>query len=254
VHILISNDDGYDSPGLAVLAQSLRNQYHKVSVVAPKENKSGCGMGMSLRKEIQVEERAAGEFVVDGTPVDCVYLGLHNLITEPVDLVISGINNGANLADDVFYSGTFAAAMEARRLYLPSIALSVTSHEVSHYDTAAYIAVQLANEIPRLEYKSLISVLNVNVPDVPMTDVRGFKATILGERLAPVSPCEVDSHTDSAKRTFVLGPAGDFDRKKRSVAVDYQAVEEGFVSVTPLSSKFENRAYLNDTQAWLDSL
>jgi len=254
VHILISNDDGYDAPGLTALAQALRSQYHTVSIVAPKENKSGCGMGMTLRKPINVEQRALNEFEVDGTPVDCIYLALHNLIKQPVDLVISGINSGANLADDVFYSGTFAAAMEARRLYLPSIALSITSKEVSHYDTAAYIATQLANELPRLEYKSLLAVLNVNVPDVPMTDVRGFKATILGERLSPVSPEEVSLDSAHGIRQFILGPAGDFARKKRSVAVDYQAIEDGFVSVTPLSGKLENRAYLNDTQAWLDSL
>lgn len=254
MHILISNDDGYDAPGLAVLVQALKNQYHTVSVVAPKENMSGCGMAMSLRKPIDVQECAEGEFIVDGTPVDCIYLGLHSLIKQPVDLVISGINNGANLADDVFYSGTFAAAMEARRLYLPSIALSISSHDVSNYDTAAYIATQLANEMPRLEYKSLLAVLNVNVPDVPMTEIRGFKATILGERLPPVQPEEIAQQSTSDKRQFLLGPAGDFNRKKRSVSIDYQAIEDGFVSVTPLSEKFENRAYLKDTQAWLDSI
>ena len=109
MHILISNDDGYDAPGLVALVQALKEQYHKVTVVAPRRNMSGCGMSMSLRKTIDVEELVDNVFIVDGTPVDCVYLGLQSLIAEPVDLVISGINNGANLADDVFYSGTFAA-------------------------------------------------------------------------------------------------------------------------------------------------
>ena len=254
MHILISNDDGYQSQGLAALAQALKDQHHTVSIVAPRNNMSGCGMALSLRKPINVEQHSDNEFIVDGTPVDCVYLGLHNLIKQPVDLVISGINNGANLADDVLYSGTFAAAMEARRLYLPSIALSVTNNDVMHYETAAYIATELANEIPRLEYKSLLAVLNVNVPDVPVAQLRGFKATVLGDRLTSVTPEELPVEKNSNQRQFLLGPAGDFDRRKRSIMSDHQAVEEGFASVTPLSSKFENRAYINDTQAWLDSL
>lgn len=255
MHILISNDDGYDAPGLHALAQALRNQYHTVTIVAPLNNVSGCGMALSLRKPIDVEQRSEELFIVDGTPADCVYLGLQNLVTEPVDLVISGINNGANLSDDIFYSGTFSAAMEARRLFLPSIALSVTSHDVKHYETAAYVATSLANEIPRLEYKSLLAVLNVNVPDVAIAELRGFKATMLGERLDPVKPSESpQDKSDPSKRQFVLGPSGDFDRRQRTIVADFQAVESGFVSVTPLSAKLENRAYLKDTQVWLDNL
>jgi len=255
MHILVSNDDGYDAVGLDVLVSVLKEQYHKVTVVAPRANMSGCGMGMSLRKSIKVEEVNDHTFIVDGTPVDCVYLGLHNLVTEPVDLVISGINNGANLADDVFYSGTFAAAMEARRLYLPSIALSIASTDVQHYETAAYIASELANEMPHLEYKSLLAVLNVNVPDVSTAQLRGLKATVLGERLAPVKPIEEsDKATESNIRNFTLGPAGDFDRRKHKVMADFQAVEQGFVSVTPLGPKLEDRAYIQDTQTWLDDI
>lgn len=255
MHILVSNDDGYDAAGLNVLVSVLKDQYHKVTVVAPRNNMSGCGMGMSLRKSIKVEEINDHTFIVDGTPVDCVYLALNNLIVEPVDLVISGINNGANLADDVFYSGTFAAAMEARRLYLPSIALSIANSNVQHYETAAYIASELANEMPRLEYKSLLAVLNVNVPDVPTAQLRGLKATVLGERHAPVKPTEeTRKESESNVRSFTLGPAGDFDRRRRKVVADFQAIEEGFVSVTPLGAQFEDRAYIQDTQNWLDDI
>ncbi len=256
MHILVSNDDGYKAPGLNVLVNVLKEQYHKVTVVAPRENKSGCGMGMSLRQSIKVEEVAENSFVVDGTPVDCVYLGLQNIIKEPIDLVVSGINNGANLADDIMYSGTFAAAMEARRLYLPSIALSITSNDVKHYETAAYIASELANEMPHLEYKSLLSVLNVNVPDVPTTQLRGLKATILGQRLSPKKPTDVTDQNSQEENVkyFVLESAGDFDRRRHKVMADFEAVEEGFVSVTPLSSQFEDRAYVQDTQKWLDNI
>ena len=254
MHILVSNDDGCEAPGLEMLVNVLKEQYHKVTVVTPRKNMSGCGMGMSLRTSIKVEQVSDGVFVVDGTPVDSVYIALNNLVTEPVDLVISGINNGANLADDVFYSGTFAAAMEARRLYLPSIALSVANENVKHYETAAYIASELANEMPRLEYKSLLAVLNVNVPDVPTAQLRGLKATILGERLEPVKPIEeLDKNTNNIRR-FVLGAAGDFDRRKRKIMADFQAVEQGFVSVTPLGAKLEDRAYVQDTQSWLDDI
>jgi len=254
MHILVSNDDGCEAPGLEMLVNVLKEQYHKVTVVTPRKNMSGCGMGMSLRTSIKVEQVSDGVFVVDGTPVDSVYIALNNLVTEPVDLVISGINNGANLADDVFYSGTFAAAMEARRLYLPSIALSVANENVKHYETAAYIASELANEMPRLEYKSLLAVLNVNVPDVPTAQLRGLKATILGERLEPVKPTEeLDKNTNNIRR-FVLGAAGDFDRRKRKIMADFQAVEQGFVSVTPLGAKLEDRAYVQDTQSWLDDI
>ena len=256
MHILVCNDDGYKAPGLAVLVNVLKEQYHKITVVAPRDNKSGCGMALSLRQSIKVEEVSDNTFVVDGTPADCAYIGLQNLVSEPVDLVISGINNGANLADDILYSGTFAAAMEARRLYLPSIALSVANQHVKHYETAAYIASELANEMPHLEYKSLLSVLNVNVPDVPTAQLRGLKATVLGERLAPVKPNDVSAeHTqeDNVKR-FVLGPVGDFDRRRRKVMADFEAVEQGFVSVTPLTTYLEDRAYVQDTQTWLDNI
>lgn len=252
MHILLANDDGYDAPGLLVLASALANQHHKVTVVAPRENMSGCGMGISLRKSVLVEEHARGSFIVDGTPADCVYLGVQNLVDEPVDLVVSGINNGPNMADDVLYSGTFAAAMEGRHQPLPSIAMSIPTRDVLHYETAAYIATKLVNAVPRLKYKSLISVLNVNVPDLPVASLRGLRATLLGERERPMQPLE-EARSNNQRR-FRLAPAGEFKRGKRSNKVDFEAVEENFVSITPLSSRFDDRTFLPDTQAWLDTL
>ncbi len=252
MHILLANDDGYDAPGLVVLAKALEAQHHKVTVVAPLENKSGCGMGLSLRRQIEVKQHSEDWFVVDGTPADCVYLGLHNLITEPVDLVVSGINNGQNLANDILYSGTFAAAMEARHLAIPSIAMSITQREVNHYETAAKLAVDLSNSISRLAFKSLISVLNVNLPDVPVMDLRGYKATLLGDRHVPLPPVLNDG--DLQCGLYSLGPAGDFVRRKRNKIQDFEAVEQGYASVTPLSSRFEDSAYVDDVQKWLDTI
>lgn len=252
MHILLANDDGFDAPGLITLTNALESQHHKVTVVAPRENKSGCGMGISLRKNIEVSQPAKGRYIVSGTPVDCVYLGLRSLVDEPVDLVISGINNGPNLASDVLYSGTFAAAMEARYLSVPAIAMSITKRDVQHYDTAARLAVDLANSIPRLAFKSLIAVLNVNLPDVPVMDLRGYKATLLGDRQEPVAPTRVEG--DDQNGFYTLGPAGDFQRRKRNKIQDFEAVEEGYASITPLSVRYEDSAYIADVQKWLDTI
>jgi 5'-nucleotidase len=252
VHILISNDDGYNAPGLLILADALRNQHHRVTIVAPRENKSGCGMGLSLRRSVDVEEAEEGLFIVDGTPADCVYIGVNNLVSEPVDLVVSGINNGPNLGDDILYSGTFAAAMEARRMAMPSIALSITQRSVKHYETAAYIAVQMSNALPLLNYRSLLAVLNVNVPDISVGDLRGFKATVSGQRNAPLPPIKLSS--TGSMSSYRLGPAGDFRRTKRNKMQDYEAVEQGFASITPFTATFDDSAYVDDVQVWLDTL
>jgi 5'-nucleotidase len=252
VHILISNDDGYNAPGLLALADALRKQHHRITIVAPREDKSGCSMGLSLRKSIDVEQAEDGLFIVDGTPADCVYIGINNLVEEPVDLVVSGINNGPNLGDDVLYSGTFAAAMEARRMAMPSIALSITQRSVAHYETAAYIAVQMSNALPLLNYRSLLAVLNVNVPDIPVGDLRGFKATVSGQRNAPLPP--IRESINGVRSSYRLGPAGDFRRIKRNKMQDFEAVEQGFASITPFNATFDDSAYVDDVQVWLDTL
>lgn len=249
---MITNDDGYNAPGLLVLADALRNQHHKVTVVAPREDKSGCGMGLSLRRSVEVEQTDDHRYVVDGTPADCVYIGVNNLVDEPVNLVVSGINNGTNLADDIFYSGTFAGAMEARRLSMPSIALSVTERNPTHYETAAYIAVQMCNALPHLDYRSLIAVLNVNVPDVPVASLRGLKATTLGDREAPLAP--IEEARAGKKIMYRAGPVGEFRRTKRSKFQDFEAVEQSYASITPLSARLEDSAYVTDVQTWLDTI
>lgn len=252
MHILLANDDGYDAPGLSILAEALQAQHHKITTVAPRENKSGCGMGLSLRRSVDVEQTSPRNFVVDGTPADCVYIGLNNLIDEPVDLVISGINNGPNLANDILYSGTFAAAMEARYLPIPAIAMSITERNVKHYETAARLAVDLSNSISQLAFKSLIAVLNVNLPDVPMMDLRGYKATLMGDRHEPLAP--IRKSGDLNKGTYIAGPAGDFVRRKRNKMQDFEAVDQGYASITPFSTRFEDSAYVDDVQKWLDNL
>jgi len=253
MHILISNDDGFDAPGLSILAKALSEQHHIISVVAPRSNMSGCGMGISLRKSIAVERQEPNKFIVDGTPADCVYLGLHSLLNKPVDIVISGINNGANLADDILYSGTFAAAMEARRLRLPSIALSMTEHATEQYGTAAHIVGQMVNNIDQLEYQALLAVLNVNVPEVTVSQLRGLKATVLGVRDEPKTPIQESAKGD--KFEYRLAAAGDFLARQHHRAVqDFEAVRDGYASVTPLTAQFDDHAYIEDVQQWLNNL
>ena len=252
MHILLSNDDGYDAQGLDVLAKALSDQHHKVSIVGPRTNMSGCGMGLSLRKSIAVEELEKNKFIVGGTPADCVYLGLQSLIDAPVDMVISGINNGANLADDILYSGTFAAAMEARRLTIPSIALSMTESTTQHYATAAYVASQMVNNIDQLKYKSLLAVLNVNVPEVSVSQLRGLKATVLGVRGEPQKPVKESGKAN--KFTYRLSAAGDFLARQRRTMQDFEAVQQVCASITPLTAQFDDHAYVKDVQDWLNKL
>ena len=209
-------------------------------------------MGLTLRDKVSVEQVSANEYIVDGTPVDCVYLGLNNLCDTPIDLVVSGINNGPNLADDIFYSGTFAAAMEARRMALPALSVSITQREVEHYESAAHVAVKMANALPKLKYHSLLAALNINMADLPINGLRGYKATLMSEREAPIAP-QLQSQ-DGSISTYLAGPAGDFRRVKRNRMQDFEAVEQSYVSVTPLSSNFDNGAYVDDVQSWLDTL
>jgi len=252
MHILLSNDDGFDAPGLSILAKALSDQHHTISIVAPRTNMSGSGMGLSLRKSISVKQLETNQFIVDGTPADCIYLGLQSLLSSPVDMVISGINNGANLGDDILYSGTFAAAMEARRLDVPSIALSMTDFATEHYETAAHIAGQMANNIYQLEYKALLAVLNVNVPEVSVSNLRGLKATVLGVRDEPKAPIQESANAN--KFTYRLAAAGDFLPLQRRRMQDFDAVQQGYASITPLSAQLDDQAYVKDVQQWLDHL
>jgi len=249
MHILISNDDGYDAPGLISLFDHLAQFDWKLTVVSTKENKSGCGHGLSLRREINVEQTQPSFYVVDGTPADCVYIGLQCLVGTPVDVVLSGINNGANLGDDVLYSGTFAAAMEARRLRLPSIAVSIVEHEVNHYATAARVASMLLQDLPNLMKHDDMAVLNVNLPDVPYEQLRGFRATKLGWRNEAEQPSMQLINGESYYR---LGLAGEFATSGEEY--DHGAVDSGYVSVTPLSSQFEHKSFIPGVQSWVNKL
>ncbi len=253
MNILISNDDGYFSSGILCLKQSLLKAGHRVFLVAPDRDYSACGMSITLRVPVTVRKIAEHEYAVSGTPVDCVGIALGGLLETPIDIVISGINNGANFSDDVFYSGTVAAAMEARRLQFPSIAVSIPNAQPKYYETAASVVNKLIECLPSLPNSEELAFLNVNVPDLSLDQLKGLKATTLGRRHSPIPHREEVS--DKGIRHCWMGGVGDFVAEQNSTDMlsDHQCVEQGFASITPIKSEWLNKPFIATCQNWLDS-
>ncbi len=245
MHILISNDDGYEAPGIQCLAQALA-AVARLTVVAPDRNRSGASNSLTLEHPIRAHTMPNGVIRVDGTPTDCVHLAITGLLTEEPDMVISGINAGANLGDDVLYSGTVAAAMEGRFLGLPAIAVSLVGANPIHYETAARIIVKL---VTHLQNKPLPTdtILNVNVPDRPYADIAGLQTTRLGYRhkAEPV----VKAKDPRGRDIYWVGPAG--EEADAGPGTDFHAIRAGFVSVTPLQVDLTRYAAMQELQAWL---
>lgn len=247
MHILVSNDDGYLSPGLEVLARSLE-AWGRVSVVAPDQDRSGVSHALTLDRPLSVRRGANGFFRVNGTPSDCVHLGLTGLLDDKPDMVISGINHGANLGDDVLYSGTVAAAMEGRFMGYPAIAVSVNSFAPEHLETAARAVGEL---LQRLENDQLPrdTILNVNVPDIPWENVKGFKVSRLGQRHK--SEPMVKEMDPRGREIYWVGPAG--PEQDAGPGTDFYAVRDGYVSITPLLADMTRYDLLDDVNDWLDN-
>ena len=239
--ILVSNDDGYQAPGLAVLAAEL-GELGTVTVVAPDGNRSGASNSITLVRNVLLRQHEERVFSVDGTPADCLQVAFAGSICEQPDIVVSGINNGPNMGDDTLYSGTVGAAMEGRFLSMPPLAVSMATFSPTHYDTAARAAVELIRQFiasaSSSEFKTLAMskdvrpVFNVNVPDIPYQELKGFRVTRLGSRFAPAPATLQEQHSTSAE--YRLGPAGEINLCEDGT--DFNAVENGFVSVTPLKT------------------
>ena len=229
MRILISNDDGYKADGIIQLAKSL-SEIAEVIVVAPSENKSAASSSLTLGKPLKPIQIENNIYAIDGTPSDCVHLALCGFIKESIDLVVTGINFGANLGDDVIYSGTVAGAIEGRFLGLPSIAMSLASWECKYFDTAGYIAKLLVAQIDKspLAYNTII---NVNVPDIPITEINGIKSTRLGNRHKS-EPSIQDLKDPSLYWIVENGKEAD-----NGEGTDFHAVSNNFVSVTPIDRK-----------------
>lgn len=245
MRILLSNDDGYQAEGLATLALSLSDRADLV-IVAPDRNQSGASHSLTLTTPLRVGRTREGIYFVNGTPTDCVHLAITGLLKDEPDMVIAGINHGANLGDDVLYSGTVAAAVEGRFLGLPAIAVSLVGHEPRHFDTAGQAVREL---IDRLERDPLPAdtILNINVPDVPFGELKGFKATRLGYRhkAEPAIPAR-DPKGNTVYWVGAAGPGQD-----AGAGTDFHAVEHGYVSVTPLQIDLTRHAAIERLAAWL---
>lgn len=246
MHILLSNDDGYQAPGIICLAEAL-SSIARVTVVAPDRNRSGASNSLTLDRPIRADNQDNGFVSVDGTPTDCVHLAITGLLREQPDMVIAGINAGANLGDDVLYSGTVAAATEGRFLGLPAIAVSLASMHQRHYPTAASVTVDLLRRLG-VEPLPTDTILNVNVPDVPESMLEGVQATRLGHRhqAEPI----IRSEDPRGRPLYWVGPPG--VEQDAGPGTDFHAVNSGFVSVTPLQVDLTRHRMLEPLRAWLE--
>jgi len=243
--ILLSNDDGYQSPGLRVLARELES-CGQVTVVAPDRDRSGASNSLTLSVPVRVRRSENGFIFVEGTPTDCVHIAITGLLEEEPDLVVAGINHGPNLGDDVIYSGTVAAAMEGRFLGLPAMAVSIDSHEPRHLATAARIVSRL---VSNLEQVSLgpSTILNVNVPDVPYEHIKGVQATRLGHRHKAEPVTKVRDPRGNI--LYWVGPAG--PEQDAGPGTDFYAIRNGYVSVSPLQVDLTRQSVLAPLGNWL---
>ena len=246
MRILISNDDGYQADGIIQLAKSL-GEIAEVIVVAPSENKSAASSSLTIGKPLKPIQIEKNVYVIDATPSDWVHLALCGFIKESIDLVVTGINSGANLGDDVIYSGTVAGAIEGRFLGLPSIAISLASWECNYFETAGKIAKMLVKQIDKaLLLKNTI--INVNVPDIPMTEIKGIKSTRLGNRHKS-EPSIQDLKNPSL---YWIGENG--KEADNGEGTDFHAVSNNFVSVTPLQIDLTKYPELKQVSEWLEDI
>ena len=248
MRILLSNDDGYLAEGITVLAKALRT-LGELTVVAPERNRSGASSSLTLDRPIRAHVVSEGFIRVDGTPTDCVHLAVTGLLHESPDMVVSGINHGANMGDDVVYSGTVAAAIEGRFLGFPAVAVSLASHEGQHFQTAAQVTVQILKQLRRSPLPPN-TILNVNVPDIPFEQLQGFAATRLGSRHK--SEPVIQAKDPRGQTIYWIGPAG--AEQDAGPGTDFHAVKNGYVSVTPLMVDLTRHSLIKDVADWLEEM
>lgn len=245
MHILLSNDDGYFAPGIEHLARAL-NGLGEITVVAPERDRSGASNSLTLDRPLSLRRTANGFYHVNGTPTDCVHLAVTGMLDKLPDMVVSGINHGANMGDDTIYSGTVAAATEGYLLGVPAIAVSLVGKSGSHFATAAQIAHQLVARFLAQPIREPV-LLNVNVPDVSPEQIKGIKITRLGRRhkAEPV----VKAQTPRGETVYWVGAAG--EAADAGEGTDFHAVANNYVSVTPLQIDLTHTGQLNMIEGWL---
>lgn len=245
MRILLSNDDGYFAPGLAALAEALAG-LGEITVVAPEQNRSGASNSLTLDRPLFLKRAANGFYFVNGTPTDCVHLAVTGMLDNLPDIIVSGINLGANMGDDTIYSGTVAAATEGFLLGIPSIAISLTSFEGRNFASAGNVARQLVERFIREPIREPV-LLNVNVPDIDPDELKGMEVTRLGRRhkAEPV----VRMISPRSETVYWVGAAG--AAADAGPGTDFNAVERGCVSITPLQIDLTHTAQLGALRNWM---
>jgi 5'-nucleotidase len=245
MRILLSNDDGYNAPGIEALAKALAG-LGEITVVAPERDRSGASNSLTLDRPLRLRRAANGFYFVNGTPTDCVHLAVTGMLDHVPELVVSGINLGTNMGDDTIYSGTVAAAMEGYLLGVPAIALSLASKRGEHFETAGRIARQLVERFQRQGFPEPV-LLNVNVPDVAPEALRGLQVTRLGRRHKAEKA--VPQVTPRHETVYWVGAAG--EAADAGPGTDFHAVAEGYASITPLQIDLTRTGQMAKVGSWL---
>jgi 5'-nucleotidase len=247
MHFLLSNDDGYQAPGLAALAEALA-ELGQVTVVAPDRDRSGASNSLTLDAPLYVKKDNRGFHYVNGTPTDCVHLAITGLLDHEPDMVISGINSGANLGDDVLYSGTVAAAMEGRFMGCPAIAFSLAGESPTDYSTAVLVAKKIIQSIMQKPLGDVL--LNVNIPYIDHEKIKGFQVTRLGNRHKS-EPAQ-EASDPRGRKVYWVGPAG--SEQDGGEGTDFHAIRTNNVSITPLQVDLTRHDALSSLSDWFEVL
>lgn len=250
MRLLLSNDDGINAQGLKLLAEGLADVAEVITVVAPDRDRSGASNSLTLDQPLRVRQSDHNNYVVQGTPTDCVHLALTGLMETEPDMVVSGINHGANLGDDVIYSGTVAAAMEGRFLGLPAVAVSLCiNSDQPHFDAAAKAASVIVRRLIS-EPLPADTILNVNVPDLPWQDIAGFEVTRLGHRHRAEEA--IADRDPRGRRIYWIGPAG--AEQDAGPGTDFHAINSGHISITPIHVDLTRYQALDTVSSWVGEL
>ncbi len=247
MHLLLSNDDGIHAMGLNLLAKALA-PLGKISVVAPNRNRSAASNSLTLERPIRAQEIAENWYSVDGTPTDCVHLAITGLLKDEPDIVVSGINAGANLGDDVIYSGTVAAAMEGRFLGLPAVAISLASFQPKYMLDAAQVSTELISRLTETTIPGDV-IININIPDIAKSELKGVQTTRLGNRhkAEPV----IETQDPRGNPIYWVGAAG--PEQDAGIGTDFYAVNNSYVSVSPMHLDLTHYKAMEDVENWVST-
>jgi len=244
MRILVSNDDGYHAPGVAALAKAM-SALGEVIVVAPEQNRSGASNSLTLDRPLSVHQASNGFYFVNGTPTDCVHIAVTGLLDPKPDLIVSGINNGANLGDDTLYSGTVAAAMEGFMFGLPAFAFSLTAKDWVHMETASRVAKEIVEHY-LAQPLSCPALLSINIPGMAYDALTGWEVTRLGKR-HPSSPV-MPTQNQRRETLYWIGLSG--SARDAESGTDFHAVSEGRVSITPLNIDLTHNGQMQSVRDW----